>query len=92
MKKIERSDYRVEITPSGGDRERDAAELADYLEEIVKRDVGLVELLFKIRVVHDVRTTCEFCGYNWETEDGTPGGEPACCTRAVDEWKADKQV
>ena len=91
-KVIKRDNYRVEILPSGSAGERDANELADYLAEVMKRDEGLRDLVFTLRVRHDAATTCEFCGYDWETEDGTPGGEPACCTRAVDEWKADKQI
>jgi hypothetical protein len=92
VKRVERSDYRVEILPAGSSGERDANELADYIAEIMKRDKGLLDLVFTIRVACDSRVTCEFCGYDWETEDGTPDGEPACCSRAVEEWKADKQV
>jgi hypothetical protein len=91
MSKItHRENYRVEILPAGSAGERDANETADYLAEIMKRDSGLRDLVFTIRVIHDVEHTCEFCGYGWETEPGST--EPACCTRAVEEWKADRQV
>lgn len=85
-----RDNYRVEILPAGGAGERDANELADYLAEVLKRDKGLLDLVFTVRVIHDADVRCEFCGYGWETEPGST--EPACCKRAVEEWKADAQI
>ena len=35
---------------------------------------------------------CEYCLYAWETEDGSdpdmPKGQPVCCEKAVEEWRA----
>lgn len=84
-----RDNYRVEILPAGGAGSRDANELADYLAEVMKRDKGLADLVFTIRVCHDADHLCEFCRNTWEVDEN---GEPACCDRAQEEWRADKQI
>jgi len=56
-------------------------EKAKWLYEEVKKSIlRYVDNVSGVHVITHTRNVCGFCGIEWEDD-------PACCQRAMDEWK-----
>lgn len=83
MKKRERENFRVEITPflwGKNHTEDDYERACNQIVRDVKRHIDDVS---QVGAYWDVVYVCSHCGYGWyEDEDGCP----ACCDPAQYEW------
>lgn len=101
MRREIHSNQRLVITPAASDiylrGNHNTRALLDDMAAAVRRHVDHVG---SVKVEYDTRAECSFCGYEWETvtaEDlaerpddyeGQVLGEPVCCTKAAEEFRA----
>jgi hypothetical protein len=62
-----------------------ASHYQEACEEILKQVKRHVDDSQHARIESDTSEVCEFCNYEWETEDD---GTPVCCGKAMEEFKA----
>jgi hypothetical protein len=90
-KVVRKTNWRVVVEPDDKyshswwkDRHYEAA-----CEEILKQVKRHVDDAQHARIESDSVEACEFCSYEWETEED---GTPVCCGKAQEEFKASKAV
>lgn len=100
MRREVHSNYRLVITPDLYLRGKHAIAkaLLDEMAVAVRRHVDNVE---HVKAVWDTRAECSFCGREWEVVtfddltsraadyEGCVVGEPVCCTKAAEEFRAE---
>ena len=85
MKVTIKENIRVEITADPGwliaDTPEELISTCESIVDSVKRHVDDID---GVNVLWDSIDRCSFCMEEWED------GEPACCDKAIDEWKENK--
>ena len=86
-KKMMKTNWRVVIEPDDrfAWRHWDESDYRQACEKVLAQVKRHVDNSEDASVKFDTEELCEFCKSEWETEES---GEPLCCGKAVDEWKA----
>lgn len=92
-KKLIRENHRIEVTPYvyGSDDHDLKTKRCRDIEKQIRRHIDDWE---DVRVEHDSRYACEFCGSTWEviseedagTNSDVEVGQPWCCNKAIEEF------
>jgi hypothetical protein len=92
MKKVFKTNYRVEVYPrvtTWGDVTDEIRK--DTCQEMISDIRRHIDNVNSVEIVHDTEEVCSHCHHDWDVsmddnDPEYPRGMPLCCDKAINEW------